>query len=55
MKIEYQALISTMEKEIKTLQAEKEVLNRKVSELQVRLRKYEKSGTGPLSDESIKS
>ena len=55
LKIEYQKMISDMEKEIKTLRDEKEILSRKVSELQNRLRKYEKSGTGPLSDESIKS
>ena len=55
LKVEYQKMISDMEKEIKTLRDEKEILSKKVSELQTRLKKYEKSGTGPLSDESIKS
>ena len=49
LKVEYQKMISDMEKEIKTLRDEKEILSKKVSELQTRLKKYEKSGTAPLS------
>lgn len=68
LKDEYQNVIATMGLQIKILQREKDeltkkidvlekdnkILSEKVLELQTRLKKYEKTGTGPLSDKTIK-